>query len=107
MPAYKRLIAASVAAALKEENERTGKPRRVAVLSANEKSGPNKSVSTVAAAAEMVLCPLGYSGKGGVCRAGSHVSSRYVFITVSGRTRLLLYFSSQQAMNPSATATAV
>src|SRR5690606_2127862 len=42
-----------------------------------------------------------YSGKGGVCSNGRQSGSMCLLITVSGRTRLLLYFSCQQLMNAS------
>jgi pilus assembly protein CpaF len=61
-------------------------------------------VPTVAAAVEMTLCPLVYSGNGGVCSSGSHASSMWALISVSGRARLLRYFSSQLLMKPSASA---
>jgi hypothetical protein len=61
----------------------------------------------VAAAFEMTLWPLVYSGNGGVWSSGVHTSSMRALITVSGRTTLLRNFSSQQLMNPSASAMAV
>ena len=47
------------------------------------------------AAVEITLCPLVYSGKGGVCSMGIQLSSMNRLMTVSGRMRLLRYFSSQ------------
>ena len=40
-----------------------------------EKSSPKAAVSTVAAAPDKVLWPLGYSGKGGVISTGSQSGS--------------------------------
>ena len=107
MPPYSRLMAASAAAAWNEANARGGRPNSASVLSTNANPAPNSSVSTVAAAVEMTLWPLVYSGKGGVCSRGCQRSSRWALITVSGRIRLLRYFSSQQLMKPSAIAVAV
>src|ERR1700733_3779363 len=49
----------------------------------------------------MTLCPLVYSGKGGVCNNGRQLSSIYRLIYVSGLITLLLYFSSQQLIKAS------
>src|SRR5438876_887303 len=70
MPPYSRLMAASAAAAWNEANARGGRPNSASVLSTNANPAPNSSVSTVAAAVEMTLWPLVYSGKGGVCSRG-------------------------------------
>ena len=56
---------------------------------------------------EITLCPLVYSGNGGVCSNGCQRSSRYLLITVSGRIMLLRYFSSHTLMKPSARPIAV
>src|SRR5687768_13346466 len=104
MPPYKRLIAASSAACINDLNSRGGKPKSISVESIKLKLSPYKSVRAMAAAEEITLCPLGYSGNGGVVRIGSHLSSRCWLITVSGLTSLLRYFSSQQLINPSARA---
>ena len=64
-------------------------------------------VSTSAAAVEMTLCPLGYSGNGGVCSSGRHSSSTHWLIIVSGRITPERNFSSHAAMKASASAMAV
>ena len=46
-----------------------------------------------------------YSGNGGVCSLGSHSSSRYWFIKVSGLTTKVFHFVSQHEINPSNNAT--
>src|SRR5438128_335166 len=56
----------------------------------------------MAAALEMTLCALGYSGNGGVCSNGCHCASSDLLMTVSGRILLLWYFSSQALRDPSA-----
>src|SRR6187401_2544356 len=101
MPPYKRLIRASAAALLKEVKFLAGKPIYVSVVSVKEKSSPRKNVSTSAEAVEITLCPLLYSGNGGVCKSGFHFSSIYPLTAVSGRIRLLRYFSSQQLIKAS------
>src|SRR5690349_15453897 len=52
-------------------------------------------------AVEITLWPLVYSGNGGVCNAGVQLGSIFWLMKVSGRHRLLRYFSSQQLINPS------
>src|SRR5687767_14192212 len=101
MPPYILLTFASAAASLNELKERTGKPYSTSDESVNEKLSPASLVSTVAAAALTVLCPLGYSGNGGVCMYGFQSWSITSFIMVIGRTELNLYFSFQQHLNAS------
>src|SRR5262245_53834035 len=55
----------------------------------------------VADAAEITECPLRYSGKGGVCKKGCQVGSMLLRIALSGRIRLLRYFSRQQQIKAS------
>src|SRR5215213_689004 len=101
MPPYIRLIAASSAAAINEGKLRAVKPNSNSVESVNAKLSPNSFVSVTAEALDITLCPLVYSGNGGVCNKGIQSSSMYWLIKLSGRITRLLYFSSQQLMNPS------
>src|SRR5919199_957633 len=96
MPPYKRLMAASSAACRKEVKLRLPAPYSTSVVSVKAKLSPYKRASETAAALEITLWPLVYSGKGGVCSRGSHVGSMRSLITVCGRITLLRYFSSQQ-----------
>jgi hypothetical protein len=66
---------ASSAAAQKLEKERGLRPSRSCVVSTKAKFSPKKAVRTVAAAADCVLWPLGYSGNGGVMRIAYHLGS--------------------------------
>ena len=75
MPPYMRLIAASELASRNELKSRGFKPNSSSTLSWYAKLSPKMEVSAVAAALEITLCPLVYSGKGGVCKAGSQSSS--------------------------------
>ena len=59
-------MAASFAAAIKDLKWRTGNPYKVSVSSSKEKLSPKRAVSVSAAAVEITLCPLVYSGKGGI-----------------------------------------
>jgi len=85
MPPYKRLMAASSLACLKEVKVRLGKPYFTSTSSIKEKLSPNKLLSIIAAAVEITLWPLVYSGKGGVCKMGVQLASMCSLITVSGR----------------------
>src|SRR5687767_15063219 len=107
MPPYKRLIAASSAAWRKEAKLRFPAPYSTSVVSVKAKLSPYKRVSETAAALDITLCPLVYSGKGGVCRRGSHLGSMMSLITVWGRITRLRYFSSQQEIKASSRVTAV
>src|SRR5688572_21530366 len=95
-------MAASSAACAKEEKFRTGIPNSSSVESAKEKSAPNIFSSITAEAVDTTLWPLGYSGKGDVCRNGVQAPSIYWLIYVSGRMTSLRYFSSQQLIKASA-----
>ncbi len=64
-------------------------------------------MSTRAAAVEITLWPLVYSGNGGVCSSGVQASSTNWLMTVSGRTTPVEYLASQLLMKPSASATLV
>src|SRR5215217_7274454 len=68
------------------------------LVSSNATLSPNNEVSTVAAAAEMPLCPLECSGKGGVCKNGCQLRSIKSLITVTGRMCWYLNFCSQQVI---------
>src|SRR5680860_1075658 len=104
MPPYIRLIAASSAAFRKESKLRIGKPYGTSVSSSKAKLSPKISVNATDAAPETTECPLVYSGNGGVCKTGCQLSSICWLIKVSGRMRLLRYFSSQQLIKASAIA---
>src|SRR5919199_3876887 len=101
MPPYSREIAASSAACRNEVNVRSGSSKITSVVSVNEKLAPIRYVNTSATAVDITLCPLVYSGNGGVCSNGCQRGLMYRLITVSGRIRLVRYFSSQQLMNAS------
>src|SRR6185436_11738502 len=101
-----REMPASSAAALNELKCRTLCPIEIAVLSSNGTS-PISAVSTVAAAADCVEWPDGYSGKGGVGMSGSQVESMRRRMYVRGRIRLYWYLYPQDATNASACAAAV
>ena len=83
---------------------RTGIPYGTSESSSKAKLSPNISVKTTDAAPETTEWPLTYSGNGGVCNIGNQSGSICWLITVSGRIKLLLYFSSQQLINASAIA---
>ena len=72
-----------------------------------EKPSPNNAVSISAAAADVVLWPDVYSGKGGVWMKEIHCSSISRWMAVCGRMRTVRYFASQQAMKASYKATDV
>src|SRR6218665_3257904 len=96
MPPYKRERAASSAASRKKLKVRGGSPKYSSDVSVNLNLSPKKELKTSAAAADTTLCPLVYSGNGGVCNKGVHSALTCLFIAVCGRIRSLLYFSSQQ-----------
>ena len=92
---------------LKDSNFLIGKPNSISVVSTNPKFSPKIAVRTSDEAPETTECPLVYSGKGGVCKIGFQSLSNTLLINVSGRIKLLLYFSSQQLINASAIAIVV
>src|SRR5688572_4496165 len=94
-------MAASSAAWANEVKLRTGIPNSSSVESAKAKFLPKIFSSITADAVDTTLWPLGYSGKGGVCRNGIQPASMYWLIYVSGRMTSLRYFSSQQLINAS------
>ena len=61
---------ASLAAALNDSNVRAGIPKGTSVESMNLYEGLIREDNTVDAAPDTTLCPLGYSGNGGVCNNG-------------------------------------
>ena len=89
------------AASLNDLKDSTPCPCLCSVESVKAMLSPCTNVSVSAEAAEMVLCPLVYSGKGGVCKNGCHLGSISELMTVSGRTFLVRYFSSQHPIKPS------
>ena len=66
MPPYRREIAASSDASKKLLKDLEGNPYSNSVVSSNGNGSPKSLVRAVAAAAEITLCPLVYSGNGGV-----------------------------------------
>src|SRR5207237_9748022 len=94
------------AAALDESQCRTVGAVEIAVLSADGTLAMS-AVSTVAAAADCVEWPDGYSGKGGVGISGSQVESMMRRMYVRGRIRLNWYLYPHDATNASACAAAV
>src|SRR5687768_2376905 len=105
MPPYNLLTAASSAACINDLKLRAGKPNSTSVESRKAKFSPNNFVNVIAEAVDITLCPLVYSGNGGVCRSGIQSSSMCSLMKVSGLTSFERYFSSQQLMNPSISAT--
>src|ERR1044072_3965720 len=101
MPPYSRETAASAAACLNEVKVRAGISNISSVLSVYVNLSPNKYVSTSDTAVDTTLCPLVYSGKGGVCNKGCHLMLIYRLIYVSGLMRFERNFSSQQLINAS------
>jgi hypothetical protein len=70
-------MAASSAAAIKDLKLLGDIPNSVSVESVKGKLSPNNPVSATAAAFETTLCPLVYSGNGGVWSNGTQFSSIY------------------------------
>src|SRR5690242_2058646 len=101
MPPYIRLMAASSLAFVKDVNFRAVSPNSISVESEKLKLSPKRLVKATADALDITLCPLVYSGKGGVCNNGTQFSSMYWLMYVSGLIKRLRYFSSQQEMKPS------
>jgi hypothetical protein len=66
MPPYRRLIPASSAAALIDAKFLARLRYLTSTVSLKENSLPKIAIEVVAAAADITLCPLVYSGKGGV-----------------------------------------
>ena len=63
-------MAASLQASVNEVKCFTGNPNSTSVSSSNDMCSPKILLSIVAAAVDITLCPLVYSGNGGVCNKG-------------------------------------
>src|SRR5262245_66500695 len=96
---------ASSAAWAKLVNDRVTVPLSDVVE--NGRSAPKYAARIVLAAPLNVLCPLVWSGNGGVTISGSHAASFSVRslpsmlaarMAVTGRQKLYVYFASQQTM---------
>src|SRR5947209_539424 len=96
MPPYTRLIEASAAAWLNDWKFLFMPMYWRSLVSRKEKLSPNIRVRTVAAEAEIPLCPLGCSGNGGVCNNGCQLGSIDSLMTVMGRMCWYSYLVFQQ-----------